>query len=84
MDEGLSLKTYVTSKRFELELWDWSQIEDFLKEITLGSRKKASHVAFIKIFHVFFMIFLVLTTFHVEHSSFTILTSHNFEKRDKK
>ena len=53
MDGGLSLQTYITFKRIELELWDWSQIEDFLKEIILSSRKKASYAAFITIFHVF-------------------------------
>ena len=37
---GSSLKTYITFKHFELELWDWSQTEDFLKEIISGSRKK--------------------------------------------
>ena len=35
LDGGVWLQTYVTFKRFELKLWDWSQIEDFLKEITL-------------------------------------------------
>ena len=40
MNGGVSLQTSVTFKRFELGCWDWSQIEDFLKEIILGSRKK--------------------------------------------
>ena len=34
MKGGVSLQTSVTFKRFELECWDWSQIKDFLKEIT--------------------------------------------------
>ena len=34
MNGGVSLQTSVTFKRFELECWDWSQIKDFLKEIT--------------------------------------------------
>ena len=40
MNGGVSLQTSVTFKRFELECWDWSQIKDFLKEITSGLREK--------------------------------------------
>ena len=45
-------------KRFELECWDWSQIEVFLKEIISGLRKKAYFVVFITFlcsFSLFFM-----------------------------
>ena len=49
MKGGVSLQTFVTFKRFELECWDWSQIKDFLKEIMSGSRNKAYFAVFITI-----------------------------------
>ena len=45
-------------------------------------KKKTFQAAFIAIFYVFFMIFLVQTTFLAEHSSFTSLRSHNSTQMD--
>ena len=58
MNGGVSLQTSVTFKHFELECWDWSQIKDFLKEITPGLWKKAYFAVFITFlcsFSLFFM-----------------------------
>ena len=85
IDGDLSLKTYITSKRFELELWDWSQIEDFLKEIIVGSRKNHTKLHLLRFFMFFPWFFLfkqhLLLKIHLLPSWDLIIIHKRIEKR---